>query len=269
MAKKNQVNTYLESVLEDIIYQGIDAFWLSQVDVVKCGGKDLFSFQSEAVQNAVKALYEFFMGYIGNASNGKEWLYGKCKGKGMNEHICDIDSHKEADKFSRFVSCGYPTVSSISTGSQIIESVNFFNRVCFWMATASGKTVILVKMIEILDKLMSAGLIPKRDILVLFPNEKIMSQFDFEVTEYNSFVNSHSVPIHVFSLKDDYENNKYSPSLFKEIPVYTYRSDLFSEKDSKKRVSLDTYDNNGEWYVFVDEAHKGNRDDSLRQESLL
>ena len=38
---------------------------------------------------------------------------------------------------------------------------------CFWMATGSGKTLVLVKLIEVLRGLILAGEIPPNDVLVL------------------------------------------------------------------------------------------------------
>lgn len=259
------VENYLENVVDDVYYPTIDSAWTSQIDAAKCGGKELFPFQSNAVENAVKSLYLYYENFISDpkgfdkdASNMK--LYKLCYGKGMNPTICDIDPKNDYRKFNAFE----PYYSQNSKG--VIESFNFFNRMCFWMATGSGKTVLLVKMIEVLDKLMDCGLIPKRDLMILFPTDKILGQFNVEVDDYNKTFPLKSIK--VYSLKNDYATNKYAPPLIPEISVYAYRSDLLSEKDSKKRVSLDTYDNNGEWYVFVDEAHKGNNDDSKIKDAV-
>lgn len=266
MAKKiKKVENYLENVVDDVYYPTIDSAWIAQINTTKCGNKKLFPFQSNAVENAVKSLYLYYENFISNpkkfdkdASNKK--LYKLCCGKGMNPYICDVDPAKDYRKFNTFE----PYYSQNVKG--VIESFNFFNRMCFWMATGSGKTVLLVKMIEIMDKLMDCGLIPKRDIMILFPTDKILGQFSIEVDDYNKTFPSKSIK--VYSLKNDYATNKYAPPLIPEISVYAYRSDLLSEKDSKKRVSLDTYDNNGEWYVFVDEAHKGNNDDSKIKDAV-
>jgi len=32
---------------------------------------------------------------------------------------------------------------------EYIPGFNFFNRMCFWMATASGKTIVIIKLMEI------------------------------------------------------------------------------------------------------------------------
>jgi len=44
---------------------------------------------------------------------------------------------------------------------------DFINRMCFWMAKGSGKTLVLIKLIEILSQLMGLDETPTYDILVL------------------------------------------------------------------------------------------------------
>jgi len=50
-----------------------------------------------------------------------------------------------------------------------------------------------------------------------------------------------------------------------EITVFYYRSDLISDEHKEKLVDFRNYDNNGKWYVLLDEAHKGDKEDSKRQ----
>lgn len=50
-----------------------------------------------------------------------------------------------------------------------------------------------------------------------------------------------------------------------EIDVFYYRSDLFSDEQKDKIIDFRNYDNNGKWYILLDEAHKGDREDSKRQ----
>jgi type III restriction enzyme len=53
------------------------------------------------------------------------------------------------------------------------------------------------------------------------------------------------------------------------VDVYYYRSDLISDKQTNKQkgkiVNFGNYDNNGNWYILLDEAHKGDKEDSKRQ----
>jgi len=79
----------------------------------------------------------------------------------------------------------------------------FINRMSFWMTTGSGKTLIIIKFIQILNDLIKSG----------------------------------------------------------EIPPY----DNLSDEQKEKIIDLRNYDNDGKWYIFLDEAHKGDREESKRQ----
>ncbi|MEM0144119.1 MAG: DEAD/DEAH box helicase family protein, partial [Candidatus Parvarchaeum sp.] len=122
-----------------------------------------------------------------------------------------------------------------------ISFAYFLNRMNFWMATGSGKTLIIVKLIDMLE------------------------QFKNHVDQFNSF--NFETRINLKSLKD-YESVKREnvlPLAKNEITVFYYRSDLISYEYKKKIVDFKNYDNNGNWYILLDEAHKGNREDSKRQ----
>jgi hypothetical protein len=132
------------------------------------------------------------------------------------------------------------------------------------MATGSGKTLIIVKLIELLSKLMKNGLIPTKDIMFLTYREDLIQQFKLHVEEFNQFKTADE-RINLYDLKNDYE--KVKTGLFRNqgINVYYYRSDLLSDERKEKIVDFRSYDNNGNWYLILDEAHKGDRGDSKRQ----
>jgi len=56
-------------------------------------------------------------------------------------------------------------------------------------------------------------------------------------------------------------------SLFgdRELTIFYYRSDNLSDDHQERIVDFRNYDNGGRWYVLLDEAHKGDREDSKRQ----
>src|SRR5690606_9401977 len=108
---------------------------------------------------------------------------------------------------------------------------NFLNRACFWMATGSGKSLVLIKTIELIDYLQNQGLIPKKEIMLLLPREDLIKQFKNEINEYNRF---NAKPITLINLKD-YEEDKRNPILLNEIKVYFYRSDLL-RNESKENI---------------------------------
>ncbi|MBI4681173.1 MAG: hypothetical protein HY753_08255 [Nitrospirae bacterium] len=51
----------------------------------------------------------------------------------------------------------------------------------------------------------------------------------------------------------------------REATVFYYRSDNLSDEQKEKIIDFRNYDNNGNWYVLLDEAHKGDREESKRQ----
>ncbi|NIN99778.1 MAG: DEAD/DEAH box helicase family protein, partial [Anaerolineae bacterium] len=55
----------------------------------------------------------------------------------------------------------------------------------FWMATGSGKTLILVKLIELLKRLIELQEIPDYDILVLTHRDDLIAQLKTHVQEFN------------------------------------------------------------------------------------
>ena len=256
-----KVITYLEQSLEDIVYDSMGDWCLNDISEYSID-KKLFSYQVDAIKNALKVLYTYF----DDVNNGKKSLYNLCIGEGMKAHRFDVkeyDGKHENPKYNRLLTNNSFPIAHYN-GEKIISEENFFNRTCFWMATASGKTLLIIKMIEIVDKLQKLGLLPEKEIMVLFPSEKIQSQFAEAVDEYNR---GKSRIIKVLSLKD-FDINHYQLDLKDEIKVYSYRSDLFSDVEKAKKIDTITYDNNGEWYIFMDEAHKGDKEDSLRQDYI-
>ncbi len=197
---------------------------------------------------------------------GKNKIFDLCSSAGMQDHLFDVrelDRGKENQRYNRLTD-KYSSV--FYRGEKIIKGNNFFNRMCFWMATASGKTLVLIKMIEIIDYLKRKGLIPQKEIMVLLPSEKIQNQFADAVDDYNI---DKERKIKLTSLKNyEEETNSYNATIFNEITVYIYRSDLLSDQEKAKKVDTVTYDNGGNWYIFMDEAHKGDKEDSLRQDYI-
>ena len=144
------------------------------------------------------------------------------------------------------------------------------NRASFWMATGSGKSIVMIKLIEILKQMSERGYIPANDILILAPTDKILEQLKEQVTEFNTFSNT---KIELISLKE-YERIKRQGNLFTPnyMQVFYYRSDLFTDvegvakKKDGKRVNYENYLGDKSWYIILDEAHKGDAEKSLKKE---
>ena len=141
------------------------------------------------------------------------------------------------------------------------------NRASFWMATGSGKTIVMIKLIALLNSLSQKGEIPKKPIMLLAPNDKILAQFREQINAYNAY-NANAITLK--ELKD-FERAESSANLFGEAVVYVARSDLLDTaenvgKDSKaKRLNYKNFLTQSGWYILLDEAHKGDSKDSVRK----
>lgn len=141
------------------------------------------------------------------------------------------------------------------------------NTASFWMATGSGKSIVMIKLIALLHDLFALENLPSIPIMLLVPNDKILEQFKAHIKEYNTYQSK------TITLKDlkDYESVSYGTSLFDENIVFIGRSDLLDTsenvgKDSKaKRLNYKNFLRDEGWIVLLDEAHKGDSKDSVRK----
>jgi superfamily II DNA or RNA helicase len=249
---------YLEKIIDDISFENLPAKWQS-FDLAKFSkNKTLFNFQKQGLQNALKALWLFY-----KEKNGKkESLFGHYQANGYGENF-DYDLKKKKDgktiKYLLEYDKDYPVLNDK------ISFASFLNRMSFWMATGSGKTLIIVKLINILGRLIQEKQIPQKDILFLAHRDDLLEQFKQHIEEFNSY--NFDTKISLKSLKE-YESVKQEnalPFAKNEMTVFYYRSDLISDEHKEKIVNFRNYDNNGKWYILLDEAHKGDKEDSKRQ----
>ncbi len=73
--------------------------------------------------------------------------------------------------------------------------------------------------------------------------------------------------IHLAGLKafPELQRGMFSLSHARGITVLVYRSDNLSDIQKDRIVDFRNYDHHGRWYVLLDEAHKGDKEDSKRQ----
>lgn len=141
------------------------------------------------------------------------------------------------------------------------------NTASFWMATGSGKSIVMIKLVALLHDLFGLKSLPTKPIMLLTPNDKILEQFKAHIKEHNAYQSK------TITLKDlkDYESVSYGTSLFDENIVFIGRSDLLDTsenvgKDSKaKRLNYKNFLRDEGWIVLLDEAHKGDSKDSVRK----
>ena len=249
---------YLQNIVDDISFDRLPAKWQGFDFSRFSKDKALFDFQKEGLQNALKALWLYYKDKNGKKAN----LYSHYKANDFEEKL-DYDLKKKAEgktaKFLLEYDKDYPVLDSK------ISFEHFINRMSFWMATGSGKTLIIVKLIELLGKLIAEKQLLTRDILFLAHRDDLLDQFRNHIEEFNSF--NFETKINLKSLRD-YESVKREnalPFAKNEVTVFYYRSDLISDEHKEKIVNFRNYDNSGKWYILLDEAHKGDKEDSKRQ----
>lgn len=188
----------------------------------------------------------------------------------QNEHLINhYQSHINDDWKNQI---GYSKDSThFGLLGQYFEIVNnqipyteFINRASMWMATGSGKTLVLIKLIEFLHQLATFNHIPKNDILILAPKPEILNQIKEHIIFFNK---NSSVKIHLKDLREFERSKHLQPTLYEtdSITVFYYRSDNITDVDKTEQLSYKTVLNGGKWYVLLDEAHKGEKEDSIRQ----
>lgn len=260
------MKTTLEQIVDDIDILYLPDSWTCFDFNRFSENKTLYKYQSDALKNAVKALYKFYKPW--NESNEKEIdtlksimvncykTYGAdiskydIKDLVKNEHIYDI--------FKRY----FEEIQEVNGNK--IPFYNFINRMSFWMATGSGKTLLIVKMFVILKRLMNSFNIPKGDIMFLAPRDDLIEQLKKEVDEFNRTPGNPFIEL--FSLKN-YNDVKWENKIRSQdqVTVFYYRSDNISDETKEKLLDYKDIENGGNWYILLDEAHKGSKDDSIRQ----
>lgn len=249
---------YLQNIVDDISFENLPAKWQGFDFARFSKVKTLFDFQKQGLQNALKGLWLYFK----DKKAGKQNFFNHYQANDFTENF-DYDLKKrEGKKTAKYLleyDKDYPAIDSK------IPFAHFINRMSFWMATGSGKTLIIVKLIELLGKLIAEKELPLRDILFLAHRDDLLEQFKNHVDEFNSF--NFDTKINLKNLRD-YKNVKREnvlPFAKNEITVFYYRSDLISDEHKEKIVNFQNYDNGGRWYILLDEAHKGDKEDSKRQ----
>lgn len=213
--------------------------------------KELLDYQQQALINAFRMLVAYFRDFKEN----KKEFYAF-----YQEHYsfanCDF-THKKLNPLLK---------SHFKVENKCVSFENFINRLAFYMATGSGKTIVIIKLVELLSVAMGMGLIPKKNIMFFSANENLIKQFEKEIEKYNRgkdfskqiFKNLKSV-----THKDFHRAPK---GFFEKIALFYYRADLMNDEESKENLlNYKDYWDNGENYVILDEAHKGNKSESKRQ----
>ncbi len=214
--------------------------------------KELLDYQQQALINAFRMLVAYFRDFKGS----KKEFYAFYQ-KHYSFANCDFTNKKLNPLLKAY----------FKVENKCVSFENFINRLAFYMATGSGKTIVIIKLVELLSVAMGMGLIPKKNIMFFSANENLIKQFEKEIEKYNRGKD--------FSKQIDFKNlkevthkdfHRAPKGFFEKIALFYYRADLMNDEESKENLlNYKDYWDNGENYVILDEAHKGNKSESKRQ----
>jgi hypothetical protein len=267
MPVKAKVKVILQDIAEGIdFHSDLSPPWSTFNNLISFSKtKSLFDYQEEAMKNAIKILHLYFQSAqdykegepSGTNTKRRTFLLEEYERRGLEPRLLDVKESK-TKKIYNILS------DFFRSEHNSIPYSNFINRMSFWMATGSGKTLVIVKLIEILTTLVKRKEIPPHDILILTCREDLVEKMEDYVKEYNEH---NTLKIRLWTLKD-FNRIKLGAVLPKgenTIDVFIYRSDLISDEEKEKFVDFKNYENAGKWYVLLDEAHKGDKEESKRQ----
>jgi len=252
---------FLQNIIEDIKFEDLPANWNSFDLEIFSRNKSLWDYQQQALKNAIKALWKYFENIVDYQENEnleisqerKQKFFQWYRNNGLEKNV-DIKLDKRKRRIYNLLNEYYPQKDGK------IPYGNFINRMCFWMATGSGKTLVIIKLIQILYELIKRREIPEYDILYLTHRDDLIEQLKNHVEEFNL---TSETKINLKELRE-YPEVKRQRTFF-DITVFYYRSDNLSDEQKEKIIDFKNYDNEGKWYIFLDEAHKGDKEESKRQ----
>ncbi|MFP6145378.1 DEAD/DEAH box helicase family protein [Helicobacter pylori] len=214
--------------------------------------KELLDYQQQALINAFRMLIAYFRDFKEN----KKEFYAFYQ-KHYSFANCDF-AKKKLNPLLK---------SHFKVENHCVSFENFINRLAFYMATGSGKTIVIIKLVELLSVAIRMGLIPKKNIMFFSANEHLIKQFEKEIEKYNRG-KDYFKQIDFKNLKDITNKDFYHApknSFIEKIVLFYYRADLMNDEGKENLLDYKDCWDNGENYVILDEAHKGNKTESKRQ----
>ena len=258
-----------ETIVQSLNYGDLPETWrMPQVERFS-QKKTLYDYQRSALENAARALCLYYKRgknayQLGEALNANE----QRKADFADLYHFDIDGfsipryESKADRRNQRQNPVFRILSEfIAPQGEEIPYRRIINRMCFWMATGSGKTLVMIKLIEYLHYLQQHGGIPSRNILVLAPSEHLLGQIRRSIEEFNQT----GLSIDFVPLREIHRVRQRGLGTSDVITVYYHRSDNVSDMQKESLIDYRRYENDGKWYILLDEAHKGGKEDSKRQ----
>ncbi len=250
-----------------ILYNIIDSFDIEQIPTVWknidfntfSGVKKLYPYQREGLENALKILYKFYNSKKDTEILKKEFLMY------LRNNGLSIEQQNKYFAYTNQESKSYEILSEyFEELEDKLPAFHFINRMSFWMATGSGKSIVLIKLIELLENLMKNETIPQNEILFLTHRPDLIEQLKSHLVEFNQYTKREKGIEFIVRKIKEFPDQKMQGNFFKDtqINIYFYRSDLISDIQKENIIDFKNYDNDGKWYVILDEAHKGDSDES-------
>jgi hypothetical protein len=238
----------VENILSKILESSSHYYDLSEYSMFS-SQKQLYDYQKSAIERLARVLWKYYANYKAD----KELWHNEYKKFGLDDDYIVVNSRAAANIYAE---AGYPIEVRHNTYRLSIKYV--LNRASLWMATGSGKTVVAVVLIDLLLDLIKKGRLPKGDILFLTYTDVLIDQFKSTLDEYNR---DRDRKIICENLKR-YTEAKHSAREEDRI-IFYYRADNISDEKGIER--LDYKDLPTNFYLILDEAHKGDNSDSKRK----
>lgn len=259
--------SYLYKIINSIDILSLPFQWRETDFENYSESKKLYPYQREALEHTIKILYKFYENYpINDINRLKQKFSIIASNNGLTGELSKkFFANKITENRISDILLEYYHKEPYD---KEIPAFNFINRMCFWMATGSGKSIVLIKLIELLHNLMKNELIPQQDILFLTHRPDLIEQLLTHIEEFNQYSSSHyNISIIARDLRD-FPEFKRENALFNldYINIFYYRSDLISDTQKENIIDFRNYDNFGNWYLILDEAHKGDNEESKRKQ---
>ncbi len=248
----------LQDILTDIPFADLPPAWQDHDLTRFSPAKRLWDYQQEALQYALKALWKYYADLEDTDEERKQRFWAWYRDNGLEENL-DIPLKRQKRDVRALLEAYYPAENDR------IPYRHFINRMGFWMATGSGKSLVLIKLIETLWRLMQRGKIPASPVLVLTARDDLLAQLKEHVEEFNGGRTGFHIRLADLKSYPDIRRSLFPIVGESGLTVFFYRADNLSDEQKERIVDFRNYENGGHWYVLLDEAHKGDREDSKRQ----
>jgi len=141
----------LQTIADDIQFDSLPVLWREFDLKYFSKEKNLYDFQEKALENALKVFWYYYGNKFDYKDGEKLEINNERKAALFELYQIRLDQDLSYDLTKRE---GKKTAHLLeeyySAKNGKIGFENFINRMAFWMATGSGKTLVIVKLIELI-----------------------------------------------------------------------------------------------------------------------